>query len=215
MSESDKLVDVLVSDIRKSQKRTAVLMIVMTALIVIVGLCVILYSTREVKQKIEKTETLEKQLVQVEIEKKEQTEKLAVQTEKLNASQKALEAARLDPTRAGIKAYHQGKYKEAIASYDRALEKAPNDAYVWNLKGYSLFKAKRYNESVQALLKAVEVDPQYAWGYFDLARVYCAIKRPDAATEAMRHAIRLRPNLREIAAKDREFTKLCGSLVLE
>lgn len=221
MKDQENLVDSFLSDVKKQQKRSVVLLIAITAFLAVIGLAVLLYSTREVKQKIKNTQTLENQVNQIKSEMEENSRssqqqltekenKLNEQERKLQASQKALETAK-----AGIKAYHQGRYEEAVVSYDKALEEDPNNAYLWNLKGYSLFKAHHYDDSIAAFQKAVQVDPQYAWGYFDLARVYCAIKKTDAAATSIQEAIRLRPDLKSVAARDGEFVRLCGASLLQ
>ncbi|ADB36651.1 tetratricopeptide repeat protein [Spirosoma linguale] len=111
---------------------------------------------------------------------------------------------------AGINAYQRGQYTEAIVIYDRFLAGEPANAYALNLKGYSLFKLKRYEEAVTALLTATKADPGYAWAYFDLARVYCALGQSAAADEARLEAIRIQPTMRSIMQKDSEFMRLCG-----
>ncbi len=118
-----------------------------------------------------------------------------------------------DPLKAGIRAYHEGRYAEAVKRYDLALKKDPNDFYTWNLKGYSLFKAGRYEESLDALNKSVTIKPGYAWGYFDLARVNCKIKRFEDAAAAVRKSVELRPDMRRVMSGDKEFTSLCGNLL--
>jgi len=74
----------------------------------------------------------------------------------------------------GMNLYHERRYEDAVRSYDRALQLDPDNPYVLNLKGYSLLKARHFPEAAAALQRSVELDPTYAWGYFDLARAYCA-----------------------------------------
>jgi tetratricopeptide (TPR) repeat protein len=125
-----------------------------------------------------------------------------------------------NPTRAGIQAYRKGRYKEAVKFYDIALEQDPSNAYVWNLKGYSLFKDGQYQQSLEALRKALQIDPNYAWGYFDFARVSCAMAKSrsekaylEEASKAIRRAIELQPDLEKKMRKDSEFMGLCGELL--
>jgi tetratricopeptide (TPR) repeat protein len=110
----------------------------------------------------------------------------------------------------GIRAYQRGQYDEAIKLYDQYLSKNYNDAYVLNLKGYSLFKLKRYDEAITALLTATKADPKYAWAYFDLARVYCAMGKSSEANSAINQAISLQPDMQTIMRNDNEFQSLCG-----
>jgi tetratricopeptide (TPR) repeat protein len=115
----------------------------------------------------------------------------------------------------GINLYHERRYDEAVMAYNRALDLDSQNAHVLNLKGYSLFKARRFNESIETLRKAVEVAPNYAYGYFDLARVSCAVGKLDEASNAIGKAIKLWPELRERMKRDGEFTQLCQPLLNE
>jgi tetratricopeptide (TPR) repeat protein len=113
----------------------------------------------------------------------------------------------------GINLFHQRRYVGAVSQYDRALQLDPENPYVHNLKGYALFKARRLSESVEALRKAVKIDGQYAWGYFDLARAYCAAAEFENAKQAAQKAIELRPELEQIMKADGEFMRLCRKIV--
>lgn len=113
----------------------------------------------------------------------------------------------------GINLYHQGQYRAAVTAYDQALQLDPQNPYVANLKGYSLFKAKQLGQSIESLKYAVEIDPNYAWGFFDLTRVLCASKQFPDAEEAAHKALQLRPGLREVMLADGEFTRLCRPIL--
>jgi len=109
----------------------------------------------------------------------------------------------------GINRYHQGSYRGAIEAYNQALRLDPKNPYIANLKGYSEFKANRLEDSIASLERAVTIDPTYAWGYFDLARVLCADRKFSEAKEAADKAVKLRPELADVMASDGEFTRLC------
>jgi tetratricopeptide (TPR) repeat protein len=113
----------------------------------------------------------------------------------------------------GINFFHQGLYLEAVKAYNTALSLDSLNAYILNLKGYSLFKAKRYSEAVKVLHHAVEVQPDYAWGYFDLARANCANGNYDNALKAAQKAIELRHDMINIIKNDGEFNRLCKRII--
>jgi tetratricopeptide (TPR) repeat protein len=115
----------------------------------------------------------------------------------------------------GINAYHQGQYREAVALYGRALNLDPENPYIHNLRGYSLFKLKEFDDAIAAQKRAVEVDPRYGWGYFDLARVLCAAERFEEASAAVRQALAIRPDLRGTMSADGEFSRLCRPIAAE
>ena len=56
---------------------------------------------------------------------------------------------------------------------------------------------------------AITKDPEYAWGYFDLARVLCAKGDFPRAADAIRQALVVDSQLRVAMRGDGEFTKLC------
>lgn len=135
----------------------------------------------------------------------------AVQNSPVQNSPVQTQTAPEDPLiAAGLKADQGGYYEEAIRQYDQVLAKTPNTARVWNLKGNSLFRLKRYDEAIGALLTAVKTDQKYALAYVDLARVYCATGKFAEANDAIRQATSLQPDLRQRMQSDKEFMSLCG-----
>ncbi|BAY98870.1 TPR repeat-containing protein [Tolypothrix tenuis PCC 7101] len=57
-------------------------------------------------------------------------------------------------------------YKEAMDTYEKALEIKPDDRYALNLRGIALLNLGRYEEAVASYNKGLKIQPdQYAW-YF-------------------------------------------------
>jgi tetratricopeptide (TPR) repeat protein len=128
-------------------------------------------------------------------------------------SQLATYRAALNAAREGINEYHAGNYSDAVASYDSALKLDPSNAYLLDLKGYSLFKGKRLDEALTALHQSVQANPHYAWGYFDLARVYCAQHNFTDAKVAIDNALRIDSKLKRKMEMDGEFRMLCQPIL--
>jgi tetratricopeptide (TPR) repeat protein len=116
----------------------------------------------------------------------------------------------LAASRYAIEAFHQRDYSTAVSLYDEALRADPNNAFLLNLKAYSLFKLKRVSEAIEVQQQSLRVNPEYAWGYFDLARFQCAAGLFDEARRSIGISLEKRPSLREFMAKDGEFQRLCG-----
>jgi tetratricopeptide (TPR) repeat protein len=83
-----------------------------------------------------------------------------------------------------------GRYEDAIANYDKALEIKPNYHYSWDNRGNSLRKLARYEEAIASYDKAIEVKPDdhEAWNnrgnsLDDLGRYEEAIASYDKAIE--------------------------------
>jgi tetratricopeptide (TPR) repeat protein len=116
-----------------------------------------------------------------------------------------------------INAFHAKKYADAIAKYDAAIALNPGDAYMQNLKSYSQFKLGDFSGAAQTMARALQLDPTYDWGYFDLARYQCAGGAPQAALNTLRDAVQRRGNsIRDAATffltQDGEFRRLCAGI---
>lgn len=133
--------------------------------------------------------------------------------EDLNTARSELEKSReaLSTARAAINAFHAGNLNEALALYNEALASDPNNAYLQNLRAYTLFRLGRVNDAIAGERRSIALDPNYAWGYFDLARFLCASSPPemDQAKKAAAEAVELRPDLRTLMENDGEFERVC------
>lgn len=120
-------------------------------------------------------------------------------------------------TRIAINAFHAGAYKDALKMYGAALQLDPDNAYILNLQAYATFKTGRIGDAIEIEQKSVTVDPQYAWGYFDLARFLCAAKPPryEEARTAVDTALRLRPDLITYMRDDGEFKRHCKEILAD
>lgn len=57
----------------------------------------------------------------------------------------------------GIALFDQGKYDEALKSYDRAIEVNPQNAGAWYNKSFALNRLGRTTEAIAAFTKAREL----------------------------------------------------------
>jgi len=55
--------------------------------------------------------------------------------------------------------YREGKYEEAIAAFDRALEIEPSHAFAWHDRGVCLRTLERNEEALESITKALELAP--------------------------------------------------------
>lgn len=117
----------------------------------------------------------------------------------------------LTASRAAINAFHAGRLEDAVAFYDEALEADPSNAYLLNLRAYALFRLHHVDDAIQTQQRSLAADPNYAWGYFDLARFLCA-QSPnnlEEAKKAAQQALTLRPDLENTMRNDGEFQRVC------
>lgn len=176
--------------------------------IAIVALIVVVLVALEIKPLIEKKSQLEKEIGLLQSSSNVLHTQISEIRQNLSASREAVYHVST-----GINFYHTGNYTSAISSYDQALALDSLNAYILNLKGYSLFKAKQLAQAERALRRSVEVSPSFAWGYFDLARVLCAEGKFADASSATKTALSLRPDLAETMRGDKEFSKLCQAIL--
>ncbi len=96
-----------------------------------------------------------------------------------------------------------------MGQYDKVIRDDSSNAYLLNLRAYSLFKAGRIDEAIRSQQLSLRADPGYAWGYFDLARFECARGNWDAAKDALDRLLKVNPEMRPTADRDGEFRRLC------
>jgi tetratricopeptide (TPR) repeat protein len=118
----------------------------------------------------------------------------------------------LSASRDAIAAFHARDYATAVRLYGTALAADPGNAYLMNLKAYSLFKLGDLPQAIDVQQRGLQVDPGYAWGLFDLARFQCASGDKAAAAKSLSEAITKDSRFRQLAEQDGEFRRLCGSL---
>lgn len=101
-------------------------------------------------------------------------------------------------TREAEQYYQQGRYlekenkwEEALAAYEEAIKKAPNEAKFWRSKGGALRTLKRNEEALQAYNRAIELAPQEPHGYTLKAMVLAAMRQYDEALQACEQAIQV------------------------
>ncbi len=114
-------------------------------------------------------------------------------------------ASFVDPDRA------QEPYKEAIQTFDKALEIEPQYANAWVNKGHTLIELKQYEDALVALNNALELDPKnaYTWNNKGMALFY--LKEYDNAILAYNEALEIEPKYsaaednRDLALNKREI----------
>lgn len=100
----------------------------------------------------------------------------------------------LDAAGAGSAAYHDGDYAAALAHYQAALEKNPQDTDALSNLGQVLVKLNRPADAIPYLTRAVSLAPDQ-WTYqFNLARALGLVGRIDESIQGYRRAQELFPN---------------------
>ncbi len=72
----------------------------------------------------------------------------------------------------GLRLFEEGKYEEAIQSFQRASEKEPFEpSYVYNL-GVTYYKMEKHDEAIVAYMKMLEIQPDSYSAYKKLGEIY-------------------------------------------
>ncbi len=93
----------------------------------------------------------------------------------------------------GVCYLEKNDWNEAEAALDAFLEISPRDASTIYLKGYLLFSAGRYGESLSLMARYVTMEPGDAQGHKILGLSHFVLGRTDRAEPELRRAIELDP----------------------
>jgi tetratricopeptide (TPR) repeat protein len=86
----------------------------------------------------------------------------------------------------------QEKYEEALQNSLRAVELDPENAMYWDLVGNAHLELNQLDEAQEMFEKAIDLNPDWSVGYYDLGVVFSMMKgRESAAMELFNHAIAL------------------------
>jgi tetratricopeptide (TPR) repeat protein len=100
----------------------------------------------------------------------------------------------MEPSAAGSVAYGEGEYDRALALYQDAVRKNPDDAEAWSNIGQVLVRLNRAAEAVPNFERAIAILPS-RWAYhFNLARAHGLLNDWPKAIESYRAAQQLYPD---------------------
>ncbi len=105
------------------------------------------------------------------------------------------------------------EYEEALVCYDRALElNPPQDtvSVIWNYKSISLYDNSRYQESIEAINKALELNLQsylVSDAIYLQARCYASLQQDGLALASLKIALELKPSLKVWIKKAPEWNR--------
>jgi len=81
----------------------------------------------------------------------------------------------------GIALLRSKRYGEAIVALQETTRRFPNCAEAFNVLGSALTEGGNYKEAIEALYRALALDPNYEAAHYNLALAQLAIKNRDAA----------------------------------
>ena len=98
----------------------------------------------------------------------------------------------------GRLAYERGEYKDAIADYDIAIDKNPNDAETYYLRGLARKSLNQAEEAIGDFDDALRLDPEHTEAYYWRGDMKGGLKRYEEAIGDFDDVIRLDPEYTDI-----------------
>jgi Flp pilus assembly protein TadD len=91
----------------------------------------------------------------------------------------------------GIAAYNEGRYEEALASFQQAAEKGEDQPAIWAYLGNSYQRLERLDEGIEAYQKAILLSPEDSALYQNLGNLYASKGNAEKANESYEKAAEL------------------------
>lgn len=91
------------------------------------------------------------------------------------------------------KVYRAGRYEEAADLFDAYTVRKPDNVWGHYMLGISAWKALDHERAEQALLRALEIDPEHAKSLINVSRVLLEQNRPAAALDFAEDAVVVTP----------------------
>ncbi len=143
------------------------------------------------------TKELEK-IQQIEFENKsELANKVIIEIKEISKDERKGIKIESDPgefLKRGILLFDLGKVKEALKSFDRAIEIKPDLAEAWLAKGDALIGLKHYEDALKVLDKAIKIKPDLAIAWLAKGGVFIKSEHYEDALKAFNKAIEIKPN---------------------
>ena len=106
----------------------------------------------------------------------------------------------------GVLLLREGRFKEAMAAFDEALEVRPNFVDALSNRATSLSEEKRYEEALEGFDQALAIDSDHAISWNNRANTLVAMKRFEDAVASYDRALELSPMFLE--ARDNRLNAL-------
>ncbi len=89
--------------------------------------------------------------------------------------------------------FMEGKWEDAYHAFSTCLEKYPENAELYRLRGLASFRMERYEDAVRDIEKAIEINPDRSIYYVDLAKIYHAKGEREVCLQYYTKAIEKEP----------------------
>ncbi|MGD0572956.1 MAG: tetratricopeptide repeat protein [Sedimentisphaerales bacterium] len=94
----------------------------------------------------------------------------------------------------GLKEMRQKNYVAALAYFQKAIEKNPQDIFAHLYLGVAYSKLGRYQEAIESYKQTIRIKPNLADAHYNLSIAYSELGRYQDAIDACKQAISFEPN---------------------
>ena len=99
-----------------------------------------------------------------------------------------------DYAKQGDNFFMEGRYAEAIASYEKALKIHPEMADTWNNRGVVLTKLQKYDDAIASYDRALQVRPEYPDAWNNRGVCLLELQQYQEAIVSYEQAIKVKPD---------------------
>jgi|GEM_PF-6345474 len=99
----------------------------------------------------------------------------------------------------GDEQFDEGKFQEAIATYEESIAQDPKQARAWAGKGYALNALKDYENALGALNEAIVISPKFGKAMYERGNALYGLKRYEDAISSYDEAIKIYPQYAYLA----------------
>src|SRR5262249_60801383 len=103
-----------------------------------------------------------------------------------------------DAFEAGVKFYRAGKFRDAIAAYDRTIKAAPKAAEAYLGRGSAYAKVGQADRAIKDYDEAIRLNPDLADAYYKRGDAHDESKQYQAASKDYDAALRRNPTRTEV-----------------
>ncbi|MDD3626826.1 MAG: protein kinase [bacterium] len=107
---------------------------------------------------------------------------------------------------------HQTTFERSVTQYHRILSENPEDYETLTKLGTVLIQAKRHNEAIEQLKKAIEVKPDYLPAYLKLAQAFLELDKTSLLKQVFNKIMEINPNYKDIDLIKAQFLFKHGNL---
>lgn len=121
-------------------------------------------------------------------------QQLTKQLEELKAKNPQLFFTVDDYLKQGDALFFEGRYEDAIISYDKVMKKQPDCYLAWASRGWALRRLGRYEEALDSYGEAININPEDNLGWYGRANALRELQRYDEAITAYNKSLQFNPD---------------------